>query len=173
MLVVNFFGGPDSGKSTMAAAVFANLKFKEIDCECVQEYAKDKVWEKSFEVLKDQIYVFGKQLHRLKRLEGQVKVVFMDSPILLSALYDSSKNHLLHKLILQEFHKFNNLNFFLKRRELYHQSGRIHSAAEAKQKDAEILGFLELHNIPFIEILSQPSSIDLVVEQINNLTNIK
>ena len=65
MIVVNLFAGPGSGKSTTCAGVFSKLKLAGVNCEMALEYAKDKVWENSLDVLDDQIYVFGKQLHRL------------------------------------------------------------------------------------------------------------
>jgi adenylate kinase family enzyme len=66
-LVVNLFAGPGSGKSTFCASVFAKLKILGIDSEMSLEYAKDIVWEESYQKLDHQIYIFGKQLHRLQR----------------------------------------------------------------------------------------------------------
>lgn len=43
--VINLFGGPSAGKSTLAAGVFYNLKCMGINCELITEYPKDKVWE--------------------------------------------------------------------------------------------------------------------------------
>lgn len=40
-LVINFFGGPGCGKSTMASRLFSELKSKGVKCEYVTEYAKD------------------------------------------------------------------------------------------------------------------------------------
>ena len=55
MIVVNLFAGPGSGKSTTCAGVFSKLKLIGINCEMALEYAKDKVWENSLDVLNDQI----------------------------------------------------------------------------------------------------------------------
>ena len=66
-LVVNLFGGPGCGKSTVAALLFGKLKQHGVNCEMALEYAKDKVWEESFKTLEDQIYIFGKQLHKIWR----------------------------------------------------------------------------------------------------------
>jgi hypothetical protein len=52
-LVVNLLGGPCCSKSTMASDLFANLKWKGIDCELTGEYAKDLTWERRNETLKD------------------------------------------------------------------------------------------------------------------------
>lgn len=53
-LVINLFGGPGAGKSTFCASVFADLKWRDINCEMALEYAKDRVWEGSFNVLENQ-----------------------------------------------------------------------------------------------------------------------
>lgn len=80
-LVVNFYAGPGTGKSTVAAHVFALLKWRGMNVEMALEYAKDKVWEESLAVLSNQIYVLGKQIHRVNRLVGQVDIVLTDAPL--------------------------------------------------------------------------------------------
>lgn len=45
MLIVNLFGAPGAGKSTLAAYVFAKLKMAGVNAELVTEFAKDKTWE--------------------------------------------------------------------------------------------------------------------------------
>ena len=42
-LVVNLIAPPSAGKSTMAANIFAELKWMGIDCEIVSEFAKELV----------------------------------------------------------------------------------------------------------------------------------
>lgn len=81
-LIVNFFGGPGTGKSTTTAHVFSLLKWKGYNCEMALEYAKEKVWEGSLDVLDDQIYLFGEQYHRIKILENKVDIISCDSPFL-------------------------------------------------------------------------------------------
>ena len=43
---VNVFGGPGSGKSTMAYAVAAELKARGYTAECVGEVAKDCIYDR-------------------------------------------------------------------------------------------------------------------------------
>lgn len=57
--VVNLFAEPGTGKSTAAAQIFSELKWQGFSCELVTEFAKEKVWEESYKVLDDQIYIFG------------------------------------------------------------------------------------------------------------------
>ena len=85
--LINLFGGPGIGKSTVAAHLYAHLKMEGYSAELVTEYAKDKVWEGSINVLRDQIYVFAKQRFRLGRIVGKVEYIVTDAPLLLSMVY--------------------------------------------------------------------------------------
>jgi nicotinamide riboside kinase len=142
--VINFISGPGVGKSTTAAYVFSMLKLNNINVELVTEYAKDKIWEGSLNVLENQIYVFGKQQHRLYRVRDKVDVVVMDSPLLLSAIYDKSQSELFKNLIIEEFNKYDNLNIFIERIKSfkYINNGRIQNEEESIAVDNKIKAFL-------------------------------
>lgn len=141
-LVVNMFGGPGTGKSTMAMHVAALLKWRGLNIELVSEYAKDKVWEESLKVLDNQVYIFGKQHHRLNRLNGQVQAIITDAPLLLSLVYGSDQPELC-ELVLAENAKRPNLNIFLERLKAYNPSGRTQDEAGARELDAKIRTMLE------------------------------
>ena len=68
-IVINLFGGPCCGKSTVSAGLYYELKCMGVECELTGEYAKDKTWDDHQSVLKNQPYVFGKQLHRIWSLK--------------------------------------------------------------------------------------------------------
>lgn len=170
MIVVNLYAGPGSGKSTTCAGVFAKLKLAGVNCEMALEYAKDKVWESSFKVLDNQIYVFGKQLHRLWRLKDQVDVVITDSPLLLSILYDSSKNENFKNLILDQYKSFNNLNYFIKRNDNYNPKGRMQTIEEAKKLDTELSDILHDLHITHT-ILCKDGAIDYIVNDVLKILN--
>lgn len=141
-LIINLFGGPGCGKSTAAADVFAGLKWKGVDCEMALEFAKDKVWEKSYEVLQNQIYVFGKQLHRVHRLIGQVEVVITDSPLPFSLMYGDNESYAFKALVLEVFNRYNNENFLLHRTKGYNPNGRMQTEEEAKVLDKKMKNLL-------------------------------
>jgi thymidylate kinase len=163
-LVVNLFAGPGSGKSTTCAGIFERLKLRGINCEMALEYAKDKVWEESFHTLDNQIYVFGKQLHRIFRLKDKVDVIITDSPLPFSILYDKSKSENFKRLVLEQFNQFNNLNIFIERDENYNTSGRMQTQEEARKLDNEIKYILEDNHINYT--CFKKGETDIIVDNI-------
>ena len=162
--IINLFGGPGTGKSTIAALVFGELKKKGYEIELVTEYAKDKVWEESYKTLENQIYVFGKQLHRIWRVKNKVNFIITDSPILLSIIYDKEKNDNLKRLVLDVHNNFNNINILIKRDTIYNPNGRFQNEIEAKLIDKQIMNLLKNNSIDFHEI-----NITNAVEEIINI----
>lgn len=158
-VIINFVGGPGSGKSTAAAYLFSILKYARVSCELVTEYAKDKTWEESFKVLDNQVYVFSNQYHKLNRLLGKVKFIITDSPIILSLIYDKEDNKELQNLVMSSYNKMNNLTFLIQRQGDYIAEGRSQTEEEARLIDADILDKLSKNNIDFSFIGSSPISI--------------
>lgn len=158
-IVVNFLSGPGAGKSTMAAATFAELKWMGINCELAGEYAKDLVWEKRFKTFENQVYMFGKQHHRIHRLLGEVDVVVTDSPIILTPMYDGEKREVLTKLVMDEYAKSTNINFFIKRFKKYNPKGRNQTEKEAKAIDKKLKDFLNEHRIEYFEVDGKRESV--------------
>lgn len=143
-LVFNFYGGPSCGKSTSATALFSQLKFLDINCEYVSEYAKDLTWAKRHNELDNQIYIFGKQYHKMHRLK-EVDIIITDSPLLLSLIYSKDYPFFndLKKLVLTVSASFDNINIFLKRTKKYNPKGRNQTVDESLQIDKDILELLE------------------------------
>jgi hypothetical protein len=167
-LVINLFGGPGVGKSTLCASVFAKLKIMGIDCEMATEYAKDMVWEESYKKLENQIYIFGKQHARVHRLLGKVDVVITDSPLLNSIVYDKTENIALRKLVISEFWKLNTLNFYISRKLDYEENGRVQTLKEAIEVDNAYLKLIKDNDIEYSII--EPGDIETIV--IKTLSNI-
>lgn len=146
-IVVNLFAGPGVGKSTTAARIFAELKMHGVNCEMALEFAKDKVWEESFKTIDDQIYIFGKQFHKIWRLKDKVDVIICDSPLPISIVYDKENSEALHTLIMEQFNKFDNYNVLLTRSGEYQKEGRVQTEEEAKGVDEIVKKVLKDYNI--------------------------
>lgn len=165
-LVVNLFSGPGAGKSTTAAGIFFDLKNLHINCELAFEYAKELVWEKRDATFNNQIYLFGKQHHRIHKLLGQVDVVITDSPILLSPIYDIEKRLTLEKLAVEEHNKMWTYNVFLIRKKSYNPLGRNQNETEAKEIDSQVLGILDRHHQCYETFEASPDGKTAIVKKI-------
>lgn len=161
---IGFWAGPCVGKSTTAAYVFSQLKQQDYNCELISEYAKDIVWEESFNKLKNQIYVFGKQHQKHFVLNGKVDFVITDSPLPLTLIYDQNNTEYLKELVMSEFNKFDNINIFLERSKKYNPVGRMQTYEEAVEKDKQILQFMEDNKIPYIKMST--IDLDLIIDEI-------
>lgn len=126
----------------MAMHVAALLKWRGRNIELVAEFAKDKVWEQSLKVLDNQVYVFGKQHHRIARLGDQVEAAITDAPLLLSLVYGRDHPELC-ALVKAEVGKRPSLNIFLERRKAYNPKGRTQDEAGARQLDTDIRVMLD------------------------------
>jgi hypothetical protein len=165
-LVLNLLGGPGTGKSSTRAGVFSNLKWRNINCEEAPEFAKEKVWEGSLNILNNQIYVFGKQLHALHRIDGQVDVAITDSPLLLSLIYGTHESPEFKALVLEVFGRFNNFNIFLNRKKPYNPKGRLQTEDQARGLDLKIRDLLDSNDIPFMELDAGPDSVPFIADLI-------
>lgn len=150
MKVINFIGSPCSGKSTKSAGLFHMMKSKGMNVELVQEYAKDLTWEQRYNTLENQVYVLGKQYHRMFRLKDKVDYIITDSPLLLSLVYNK---HLvsLPNLVLELYNSFDNINLFLpvRSKEKYIVEGRNQTWEESVKIEGNILRMLRDYNIDF------------------------
>ena len=168
MKVINLFGGPGTGKSTTAADLFALMKWKNINVELVNEYAKEVTWAERYQILEDQLYIMAKQNHKLWRLKGKVDWVITDSPLILSLVYakpdyfPSYYRAFGHEL----YNHYDNINIFLKREKPYHKVGRNQTEEEARQKDEEILSLLNLYKYPYTVISADQNAKNDIFELI-------
>lgn len=165
-LFVNLMGGPCTGKSTLCAMIFSDLKIRGIDTEMALEYAKDVVWEENYKKLSNQVYIFGKQHNRIYRLNGKVDVVITDSPLLNSIIYDETDNQELKALVLSEFKKLNTVNFYVDRTFEYIQNGRVQDYDEALEKDRSYKQLLDENGISYMKVQSGNKSLSLIIEEI-------
>ncbi len=151
-VIVNAFGGPGSGKSTACMDICQQLKKLGYNAEYVQEYAKELVYDKNWDLLDGseahQFEILKEQVHRMDRLYGQADFIITDSPILLNSIYNQELTAAYSGMV-QELHgQYHNFSFFVERdRESFQQEGRIHNLEESIVKDKEIQTLLKNNNI--------------------------
>lgn len=170
-LVVNMCGAPGSGKSTMAARLFARLKENGYLTELATEYAKDMVWQESNHVLNNQVYIFGKQHNRIWRLYGKVQIIITDAPLINSIVYGETSEEF-KTFVLSEIKKFDHINIFLDRAFKYETEGRYQSEEQAKELSDKIMRCLSLDDEWFKYYMNDGTAFDniynLIIESLNN-----
>jgi len=165
-IFVNLFGGPGTGKSTLCAGIFSQLKIKGVDCEMALEYVKDLVWEESFEKIKNQVYIFGKQQNRLFRLNGKVDVVITDSPLLNSIVYYNGHNPHFSDVVMFEFKKLNSANYYINRSFEYIENGRMQTLEAAQKVDCDYKVLLDTNTVPYTQLNAGIENLDRIVDDI-------
>ena len=151
--VINLYGGPCCGKSTVAAGLFYELKCAGFECELTGEYAKDIVWNGNLEVLNNQPFIFGQQLYRIWRLNNKVEIIVCDSPILLSIIYSKENSELFEEFIVEQHNKYNNINFILDRSVKYDNIGRNETEEEAIELDNKLIDIMKKYNIDYTKVI--------------------
>lgn len=163
--LINLYGGPGVGKSTIASGLFYHLKINGHSAELVGEYVKRWAWQDKLPGKYDQVYIFGKQARNEYELYGKVDYLIADSPLLLSPVYEKIRkkgdslieeaafNHV--KKTMQDGIKYK--NFFLERGETYDDKGRYESEEAARDIDKYIRSYLDVHFVPYTTIDCNPS----------------
>lgn len=141
--VVNLYAGPGTGKSTTAAALFAELKYRGVNCEYVQEVAKWATWEgRGDKFFADQMRITAEQAYLQNILKDQVDIIITDSPVFLGAVYHDRDYPVaaLTACMIQTYEMYDNLDILLVRNPNrgYNTKGRSQTENEAKQKDREL-----------------------------------
>lgn len=171
LIVINLLSGPGTGKSVLAAKIFAQLKEAQISTELVREYPKELTWENRLTALQNQIFVFANQHHSIYVLHGQVKVVVVEGSILNSLMYSDPSDEL-KALIWSEYHKVDNINIFLERTVPYQKEGRIQSLEQSIEKDDRIRKILNEAGVGYITLDPLDKSIiDLILNLVNQKLN--
>lgn len=170
-LVINLIGGPCSGKSTIAAELFARLKKMGVHCELVSEYIKDRIYEENQTMSKNQIAIFGMEHYNISNKLGKVDVIVHDGSFINNIIYKTEKNKYFDDLIISEYKRFWNLDFFIKRGNIEFETyGRIHNLKQSKELDKTIKETYDSYKLSYIEVESRDAVdkiIPIVLKEIN------
>jgi len=155
MRIINLFGEPGAGKSTIAAGLFYLMKIHGYEVELVTEFAKDLTWSERYIDLNDQLMVTANQHNRIHRLKKKVDYIITDSPIIAGILYYPKDYFPSYVTLLQEIHhSYNNTNILLKRIKKYNKNGRNQTEKQAKEKRKILKKLLEDNDIKYEKIES-------------------
>lgn len=157
--VINLFGAPGMGKSSVRSGIFWLMKSLHMSVEEVSEYAKYLVLtDRKWQLAEEQLYLLSKQLHKqhVVRRNGYDYAV-TDSPIQLCPYYAPAgyfKNF--GPLVDEAFDSFENINFFLTRdlsgAAVFEDRGRVHDRDAAVAEERRMKQFLADKGISYVEL---------------------
>lgn len=138
MDVINLYGGPGCGKSTLAAATFAYLKRLGYNAELMREPFKAGIWDGYRAGLEDAVWIAGTIYHELMQYKrGGVDVVVSDCPLLLGRIYAQPEDSTLKLYLLELYSRFRNVDVLVQRSltQEYSKDGRVHELWQALNMD--------------------------------------
>lgn len=164
--VINMFGGPGAGKSTIAAELYAAMKKRGMSVEQVTEVAKDIVHEQHMDyMMAYQDKISAEQNFRQARVCGQYEYVVTDSPILLGIFYTPAGYYpSFQRLVIEKFQSYNNINVYLDRTADYDPRGRYQDEDGAMALSNDILGYLKNEGIPFYRLPADDNTVQRLME---------
>jgi hypothetical protein len=169
-LVVNLYGGPGVGKSTIATGIvsaFNLVKDKTlISAELAPEYAKEITWRGIQQLFFDQVYIFAKQQHRLHYLMGKVDVIVTDAPLLNNILYVDPPYPSFPELVLETIRGMENYNILLERVKSYDPVGRNQTEEEAKVFDSKIETLLKKYEMPYRKVPGNAEGLAIAIKKV-------
>lgn len=155
--VINLFGPPGVGKSTVRSGLFWRMRTAQMSVEEVSEYAKYLVLTgRLWQLQADQLYLLAKQNHKQVILEDKYDYAVTDSPLPLCAFY-APDNYLpgFGDLAMAAFDRYENLNIYLTRtieEADFELAGRVHDLQASKDIDIRMREFLQRRGIPILEM---------------------
>ena len=161
--IINLFGGPGIGKSSIANGLTYKLKKKHISCDNPYEFPKLLAWDDNHSAIRDQLYVLANQHRGIVKSYGKVDFIILDSPILLSLTYRNyyKSNEYpatlygesFDKLVLDTFNQYDNINIVLNRSiGLHNEKERYQTLEQSILLDVEIENTLIKHQLPYTKL---------------------
>ncbi len=164
--VVNLFGGPGIGKSSIASGLTYKLKKNHIDCDNPYEFPKSLAWDQNYSAISDQLFVVSNQHRGIVKSFGKVDYIILDSPVILSLIYKDYYNEQrdtdypsrlygdnFDNMILDIHNGYDSINILLKRGDGQHNDKeRLHNLEESREIDLMIKNSLDNHKIDYHEV---------------------
>ena len=175
--IINLFGGPGIGKSSIAAGLTYKLKKQHITCDNPYEFPKLLAWDENHSAIRDQLFVLANQHRGIVKSYGKVDYIILDSPILLSLVYKNvyKSNQYpatlygdsFDKMVLDIYNQYENINILLDRGNSNHnESERYQNLEESRILDESIENVLIQNNIQYYRIKVNSNTVKNIVKNI-------
>ncbi len=157
--VINVIGGPGCDKSLVTAAIILYLKLRQKSVEVIPDYAKSLVWQRNFEVLKNQYFIAQRQFEMLELLDGQIQFLITECSLPQVLYYNENYPDNIcdiaktRKQILEWYKQHNNINVFVERGDRkYVHTGRFQDEEQAKAIDQGLRGVLTREGLRYTSL---------------------
>ena len=141
---INLWGGPNTGKSTLAYRLCAAFKSHHRDIEYIHEEIKLDAYAGKVPTSFDPLVIFSRQLGAEDSHLRHVQVIVSDSPILMNAAYSAYYGFdgadELRSLAEKFERRFPSTNLYLPRQFKYQPKGRFQAEEEIASIDQFLLG---------------------------------
>ena len=164
--VINIIGGPGVEKSLFSAALVLFFKQHNKSVETIPDYAKSLVWQKNFEVLKNQYSIAQRQYEMLDLLDGQVQFLITECSLPQVLYYNQTYVDNICDVgktraqILSWYKQHNNINILVERGDKkYVHTGRFQDEDQARGIDRGLRATLTREGLQFTAL---PPSVDAI-----------
>jgi deoxyadenosine/deoxycytidine kinase len=178
--IINLFGGPGIGKSSIAAGLTYKLKKRHITCDNPYEFPKLLAWDENHSAIKDQLFVLANQHRGIVKSYGKVDFIILDSPILLSLTYKkyynenggdeypaSLYNETFDNMLMEIHKKYENINIVLERGRGNHNNiERYQNLEQSKDLDKVIENTLIENNLPYHKLKVNGKTVNNIIKLI-------
>jgi hypothetical protein len=155
--VINIIGGPGCDKSLYSSAIVLKLHLRHKTVETIPEVAKNLVWQRDLDALRNQYGLALHQYRMIEVLDGQVQFLVTEGALPQLLYYNETYPDNVcdvektRKQILAWYKQFNNVNVLVQRDldKPYVRSGRFQDEAQARQIDTEMRRVLNREGIKY------------------------
>ncbi len=151
-VVVNLFGGPGTGKSTLALGITHELKRLRHEAQFIAEEAKYWAFYKHHIGEPEQLEITWRQYDAERRYYEHADFIVTDSPLEICAFYSWYRNrtddysNIVRRLRERHPH-IEVLNYWIVREKEYNPVGRYQTEEEALLVDREMQAFMAPHGL--------------------------
>jgi ABC-type oligopeptide transport system ATPase subunit len=165
--VINIIGGPGCGKSMFSAAIVLFLHLHGKTVETIPDHAKGLVWQRNFEVLKNQYFIAQRQFEMLNLLDGQVQFLMTESSLPQMLFYNESYEPNICDVaktraqILAWHGMHDNINILVERGDKrYVRAGRFQEEEQARAIDLGLRELLQREGIAYTSLAPDVAAIN-------------
>lgn len=174
-LQINIYGSAGVGKTTLAEKLVRYITIylrrpkicSEKPVVLVKEFATELIQKGKFDDLKNQILVTKGQIKYLKEGFANTDIVICESPLKLGLIYSNKEMLEEVKGLIKNNENLNSIDLFIKHDEetkkTYTMQGRVHTLEESQEKEAELLHYLDIKKLIFV---NRNDSLEKIFSQI-------